>query len=108
MKAAGDKKDAGWVHGHSPDDDCLGTLVPSSSIKAEDPLSRNHTRFVATLTAKAIKQLKKAGINDMEKHFKGKTIRATGLIARREYDGLGTPSEVEIVIDDLSHIEVVK
>jgi hypothetical protein len=96
------KKDAGWVHGHSPDDVCLGTLV-----KAEDPLSRNHTRIVATLTAKAIKQLNKAGINDFEKHFKGKTVRVTGPISWSAYDGLGTAPEVEIVIDDLSQLEVV-
>jgi hypothetical protein len=107
VKAASDK-DAGWVHGHSPDDVCLGTLVPSSPIKAEDPLKRNHTRFVATLTAKAIKQLNKAGINDFEKHFKGKTVRVTGPVSRSDYDGWGTPPEVEIVIDDLSQLEVVK
>jgi hypothetical protein len=102
------KKDAGWVHGHSPDDVCLGTLVPSAPIKAEDPLSRNHTRFVATLTAKATKQLNKAGIDDIEKHFNGKTVRVTGPVSRRDYRGYGTPPEVEIVIDDLSQLEVVK
>jgi hypothetical protein len=69
------------VHGHSPDDVCLGTLVPSSPIKAEGPLGRNHTRFVATLTAKAIKQLNKVGINNIEKRFKGKTVRVTGPIS---------------------------
>lgn len=102
------KKDAGWVHGHSPDDVCLGTLVPSSPIKAEGPLRRNHTRFVAILTAKAIKQLNKAGVDDLEKHFNGRTIRGTGPISRSDYSGYGTPPEVEIVIDDLSQLEVVK
>ena len=86
----------------------LAARTVSSPIKAEDPLSRNHTRFVATLTAKAIKQLNKAGINDFAKHFKGKTVRVTGTISRNAYDGLGTPPEVEIVIDDLSQLEVVK
>jgi RNA polymerase sigma factor (sigma-70 family) len=108
VKAAGDKKDAGWDHGHSPDDVCLGTLVPSSPIKGEDPLGRKHTRFVATLTAKAVTQLNKAGVNDFEKHFKGTTVRVTGPISRSDYDGWGTPPEVEIVIDDLSQLEVVK
>jgi len=102
-----DKNDMGWAHGHSPDDVCLGTLVPSSPIKAEEPLSRN-TRFVAILTAKAIKQLNKAGIHDLEKHFKGKTVRVTGPISRQYYSGYGVPSEVEIVIDDRSQFEVVK
>ena len=108
VKAAGDKKDAGWVHGHSPDDVSLGLLVPFSPTIAKDPLRRNHTRFVATLTEKAIKQLSKAGINDMEKHFKGKTVRVTGPISRHDYRGRGTAPEVEIVIDDLSQLEVVK
>ncbi len=101
------EKDAAWVHGHSPDDVCLGLLVPSSPVVADDLLNRNYTRFVATLTGKVIGQLNKAGINDMEKHFKGKTIRVAGTISRREYDGLGTPSEVEIVVDELSQLEVV-
>ena len=102
------KKDADWAPGHSPADVCLGTLVPSLPIKAGDPLGRNHTRFVATLTAKAIKQLNKAGINDLEKHFKGKTVRVTGPISIGHYDGFGTPPEVEIMIDDLNQFEVVK
>jgi len=63
---------------------------------------------VATLTAKAITQLDKAGITDFEKHFKGKTVRVTGPISMGDYDGWGTPPEVEIVIDDLSQLEVAK
>ncbi|HEX4610839.1 MAG TPA: sigma-70 family RNA polymerase sigma factor, partial [Urbifossiella sp.] len=69
---AGDKKDAGWVHGHSPDDIYLGLRVPLTPVIAADPLGRDHTRFVATLTAKAIAQLHKAGVDDLEKHFKGR------------------------------------
>lgn len=72
---------AAWFHGHSPDDLCLGTLVPASPIKVDDPLNKNQTRFVAILTAMAIKQFNKAGINDMEKHFKDKT--ATRWVYRR-------------------------
>ena len=45
---------------------------------------------------------------DMEKHFKGKTVRVTGSIVRWDYDGYGTPSQVEIVVNDLSQLEVVK
>ena len=96
----------GWVHGHSPDDAASG----SSHLRPSRPKTRgrNHTRFLATLTAKAIKQLNKAGIRDIEKHFSGKTVRVTGPISRHDYRGCGTPPEVEIVIDDLSQIEVVK
>ncbi len=107
VKASGEK-DAAWGHGHSPDDICLGTLVPTSPIKSDDPLSRNHIRFVATLTEKAIKQFNKAGITDLEKHFKGKTVRVTGTISWNAYDGLGSADEVEIVLDDMSQLEVVK
>jgi len=101
------EKDAAWVHGHSPDDVCLGILVPLAPVVADDPLNRNQTRFVATLTGKVIGQLNKAGIKDIEKHFKTKTVRVTGTISRREFDGLGTPSEVEMVVDDLTRLEVV-
>ena len=100
VKASGEK-DAAWVHGHSPNDVCLGTVVA-----ADDPLRK--TRFVAILTEKAIKQLNKAGINDLEKHFIGKTVRVSGLLARRDYDGEGSIPEVEVVLDDLSQLEVVK
>lgn len=63
---------------------------------------------MAILTEKAIKQLNKAGINDLEKHFIGKTVRVSGLLARRDYDGEGSIPEVEVVLDDLSQLEVVK
>jgi hypothetical protein len=63
---------------------------------------------VATLTSKSIKQLNKAGIDDLEKHFKGKTVRVSGPISRHDYSGFGTPPEVVIVIDDMSQLEVVK
>ena len=106
IQAAGDKKDAGWVHGHSPDDVCLGMLV--YPMKAGEPGNSNHTRVVAILTTKAIKQFNKAGIDDMEKHFKGATVRVTGPISKQDYRGKGSAPEVEIVIDDLSQIEVVK
>jgi hypothetical protein len=107
VKASGDK-DAGWAHGHSPADVCLGALVPSLPVKTENSLRRNHTRFVATLTATAITQLNKAGVNDIEKHFNGKTVRVTGPISRNDYRGYGTPPEVEVVIDDLSQLDVMK
>jgi len=51
--------------------------------------------------------MNKAGIKDIEKHFQGKTIRVRGAIAWCAYDGFGTPPEVEVVVDDLSHLEVL-
>jgi hypothetical protein len=95
------EKDAAWVHGHSPNDVCLGTVVT-----ADDP--QRKTRFVAILTEKAIKQLNKAGIDDLESHFKGKTVRVTGLLSRHDYRGYGAIPEVEIVLDDMSQLEVMQ
>ena len=94
-----DKKDAGWLKGHSPGDICL---------RPQNPTDKKQARFSAILTEKTIKQLKRVDIQDIEKHFRGKTVRVTGQTSRLVYDGFGTPSEVEIVIDDLSQIEVVK
>ena len=99
VKASGEK-DAAWVHGHSPNDVCLGTLIA-----ADDPLRK--TRFVAILTEKAIKQFNKAGINDLEKHFKGKTVRVIGLLVPH-FRNRGSLREVEVVLDDMSQLEVVK
>jgi hypothetical protein len=92
-----DKKDAGWASGHGPGDICL---------RPQNPADRK-ARFSAILTEKTIKQFNGAGVQDIEKHFKGKTVRVTGRIKRIHYDGYGTPVEVEVVIDDLSRIEVV-
>ena len=78
---------------------------------AFDPDTRRtlaQARFLAILTPNAITQLNKAGIRDIEKHFSGKTVRVTGPIVKQDYRGRGTPLEVEIVIDDLSQLEVAK
>lgn len=96
---ASDKKDVAWSFGHGPDDVCLRPQLPKEKVQA---------LFCAILTKKTISQFNKAGFPDIEKHFKGKTVRVTGAIARHEYSGYGTPPEVEIVIDDLSQLEVVK
>jgi hypothetical protein len=93
-----DKKVAGWVNGHGPGDICL---------RPQAPTDRKQARFLAILTEKAIKQFNKVGIQDIAKHFSGKIVRVTGRITRIDYDGLATPSEIELVIDDLSQLEVV-
>jgi hypothetical protein len=98
VKSPDDERNSGWVNGHSPDDVCL---------RPQPPTDRTKARFLAILTAKTIKQLNRDGIQDVDKHFGGKTVRVTGRISRADYDGYGTPLEVEIVIDDLSQLEVV-
>jgi hypothetical protein len=87
-----------WDKGHGPGDICL---------RAKPPEDKKNARFLAVLTADAIGQLNKAGVKDIEKHFRGKTIHVRGAISWCAYDGLGTPPEVEVVVDDLSHVEVV-
>ncbi len=97
VKTGGDT-DAGWVTGHGPDDLCL---------RPQPVGEKRQAVFEAILTDKAIKQLNRAGVKDVAKHFKSKTVRVTGQLSREHYDGLGTPPVVEVVIDDLGQIEVV-
>ena len=89
---------AEWDKGHGPGDVGLG---------ARNPAGRKQARFLAILTADVIKQLNKAGVTDTKKHFQGRTIRVKGAISWCAYDGFGTPPEVEVVVDDLSHLEVM-
>ncbi len=91
-------KDAGWVTGHGPDDMRLRPKAPKEKVNAI---------FEAILTEKAIKQLNRAGITDVERHFQSKTVRVTGKISWGHYDGLGTPPVAEVVVNDLSQLEVV-
>jgi hypothetical protein len=51
--------------------------------------------------------MSRAGIKDVAKHFKSKTVRVTGPLSWRHYDGLGSPPVVEVVIDDLGQLDVV-
>jgi RNA polymerase sigma factor (sigma-70 family) len=91
-------KQEGWATGHGPDDRCLRPQYPKDKVQA---------RFLAILTPNAISQLNKAGIRDIEKHFSGKSVRVTGPIVVQDYRGRGTPREVEIVVNDLSQLEVL-
>ena len=91
-------KDAGWVTGHGPDDMRLRPKAPEEKVKAV---------FEAILTEKAIKQLNRAGITDVAKHLQSKTVRVTGTISLGRYDGYGTPTVYEVVVNDLSQLEVV-
>lgn len=95
-------KDAGWATGHGPDDMCLR---PKAFLKA--PEERVKVRFEAILTEKAITQLKRAGVTDVGKHFQSKTVRVTGQTSWSAYDGFGTPDVVEVIVNDLSQLEVV-
>ena len=98
VKAVPKEGGSEWEKGHGPGD---------VGLRAKTPADRKQARFLALLTANAISQLNKAGIKDIEKHFQGRTIRVRGAISWCAYDGLGTPPEVEVVVDDLSHLEVI-
>ena len=98
VKAAPKEGGPEWEKGHGPGD---------VGLRAKTPADRKQARFLAILTTNAIAQLNKAGIKDIEKHFQGRTIRVRGAIAWCAYDGLGTPPEVEVVVDDLSHLEIL-
>ena len=91
-------KDAGWVTGHGPDDMRLRPKAPTEKVIAI---------FEAILTEQAIRQLNRAGIKDVERHFQSKTVRVTGEISWEHYDGYGTPPVAEVVVSDLSQLEVV-
>jgi hypothetical protein len=99
FKVKSEAKKEGWATGHGPDDWCLRPGYPKDMAQA---------RFLSILTPNAITQLNRAGIRDIEKHFSGKTVRVTGPIVKQDYRGRGTPLEVEIVIDDVSQLEVAK
>jgi len=92
-------KDAVWVKGHGPDD--VRLLAPP-------PADGAQVRLAAILTADVVKRLNRAGITDLEKHFKGKTIRITGTLSKCDHNLYGTPAKVDILIDDINKLEVIK
>ncbi len=98
VKAAAKEGGSEWEKGHGPGDVAL---------RAKNPADRKQARFLAVLTANAISQLNKESIKDIEKHFKGKTIRVTGAISWCAYDGYGTPPEVEVLVDEPSHLDFI-
>ncbi len=97
VKMAGGE-DAAWDIGHGPDD---------LRLRPKAPQEKKTAVFEAILTDHAIKQLKRAGITDVAKHLKSKTVRVTGKILWAHYSGYGTPPVAEVVINDLSQFEVV-
>jgi hypothetical protein len=89
------EKDSPYVVGHGPDDRCLHPQTPR---KFEEK------QFTAILTSKAGKQLNGIGIQDVGKHFMGKTIRVSGRINQHNYSGDDPPVEThyDLVIEDVS------
>ena len=92
-------KDAVWVKGHGPDD---------VRLVAPPPADGAQVRFAAILTADVIKRLNRAGVTDLVKHFKGKTIRVVGALSKCDHHLYGTPAKVDVLVDDLDKLEVMK
>lgn len=100
---ASTEKDAGWAHGHSPEDLCLCPPCP---------ITKEQARFVAIRTGDTIRQLDRAGTKDIDKHFeegpfesrgtyRGSIIMAKGLSQR---SGLSWITEVRLSsLDDRNH-----
>ncbi len=94
------EKGSPFVVGHGPDDMCLH---PQPLRKFEEK------QFTAILTSKALKQLQGIGVQDVGKHFIGKTIRVSGQIKQHTYSGDDPPIEphYDLVIENVSQLEVV-
>ncbi|QVL34026.1 sigma-70 family RNA polymerase sigma factor [Telmatocola sphagniphila] len=85
-----------------------GRGLEDVGLRSKAPIDGIMQRFGAVLTAKAVRQFNRAGIQNIEKHFEGKTIRVTGSISKHDDNIYGHLVEYEIVIDDLNQLEVVK
>ena len=94
------EKDSPYVVGHGPDDMCL---------HPQPPRKFEEKQFTAILTSKVVKQLQVVGIQDVGKHFMGKTIRVSGRINQHNYSGDDPPIEphYDLVIEDVSQFETV-
>jgi RNA polymerase sigma factor (sigma-70 family) len=89
-----------YVVGHSPDD---------LSLHPQPPRKFEEKQFTAILTSKVVKQLQVVGIQDVGKHFVGRTIRISGRIRQHNYSGDEPPIEThyDLVIEDVSQFETV-
>ncbi len=94
------EKDSRYVVGHGPDDMCL---------HPQPPRKFEEKQFTAILTSKVVKQLQMVGIQDVGKHFMGKTIRVSGRINQHNYSGDDPPIEphYDLVLEDVSQFETV-
>ncbi|HEV3440792.1 MAG TPA: sigma-70 family RNA polymerase sigma factor [Gemmata sp.] len=94
------EKDSPYVVGHGPDD---------MSLHPQAPKKFEERQFTVILTPKVVKQLIAVGIQDVGKHFMGKTIRVSGRINQHNYSGDDPPIEphYDLVIEDIGQFEAV-
>ena len=89
-----------WVVGHGPDD---------LSLHPQPPKKFEEGQFAVIPTPTVEKQLDRIGIQDVGKHFVGKTIRISGQVRQQNYSGDEPPigTHYDLVIDDVSQFEAV-
>jgi hypothetical protein len=75
----------------------------------QPPRRFEEKQFTAILTPRVVKQLNGVGIQDVGKHFMGRTIRVSGRINQHNYSGDDPPIEphYDLVIEDVSQFETV-
>jgi RNA polymerase sigma factor (sigma-70 family) len=93
-------KDSPYTVGHGPYD---------MSLHPQAPKKFEERQFTVILTPKVVKQLIAVGIQDVSKHFMGKTIRVSGRINQHNYSGDDPPIEphYDLVIEDIGQFEAV-
>jgi hypothetical protein len=65
-------------------------------------------QFVLVLSDKAQQQLRRVGIHDLSRHFRGKDLRATGRVQSDFFTGLNaTGTFFRLTVDDISQLEKV-
>ena len=83
------EKDSPYVVGHGPDDICL---------HPQPPRKFEEKQFTAILTSRVVKQLQVVGIQDVGKHFMGRTIRVSGRINQHKLPLALPPSRHRLAV----------
>lgn len=65
-------------------------------------------QFVVVLSEKAQAQLKRIGVHDTDRHFRGKRVRVTGPVTAEIFTGLNmTGTYYKLAVDDIAQFERV-
>jgi hypothetical protein len=65
-------------------------------------------QFVVVLSEKAQEQLKRVGIHDLSRHFRGKHVRVTGPVTADWFTGLNvTGTYYKLLVEDVNQFEKV-
>jgi hypothetical protein len=65
-------------------------------------------QFVVVLSEKAQAQLKRVGVHDLDRHFRGKRVRVVGPVTREIFTGLNQTGDYFCLhVDDISQFQQV-